>query len=71
MIDNILSSEIKIRTTKPKVLKEILELETKRKKYDRSDSNIKIEKDAIVIEIFAKDIIAYKATVNQYINLLE
>ena len=71
MIDNILSSEIKIRTKKPKALKEILELETKRKKYDRSDSNIKIEKDAIVIEIFAKDIIAYKATVNQYINLLE
>ncbi|MDD3244905.1 MAG: KEOPS complex subunit Pcc1 [Candidatus ainarchaeum sp.] len=71
MMDNILSSEIKIRTKKPKVLKEILELETKRKKYDRSDSNIKIEKDAIVIEIFAKDIIAYKATVNQYINLLE
>lgn len=71
MIDNILSSEIKIRTKKPKELKEILELETKRKKYDRSDSNIKIEKDTIVIEIFAKDITAYKATINQYINLLE
>lgn len=71
MIDNILSSEIKIRTKKPKELKQLLELETKRKKYDRSDSNIKIEKDTIVIEIFAKDITAYKATINQYINLLE
>lgn len=71
MIENILCSEIKIKTKNPQKLKQLLELETKRKKYDRSDSNIKIEKGIMVIEIFAKDITAYKATVNQYINLLE
>ena len=71
MIEYILNSEIRIKTKDPKKLKQLLDLETNRKKYDRSESQIKIEKEAILIEIRAKDITAYKATVNQYINLLE
>jgi tRNA threonylcarbamoyladenosine modification (KEOPS) complex Pcc1 subunit len=71
MIEYILNSNIRIKTKDPKKLKQLLDLETNRQKYSRSNSEIKLEKEAILIEIFAKDITAYKATVNQYINLLE
>lgn len=71
MIEYILNSNIRIKTKDPKKLKQLLDLETNRQKYSRSNSEIKLEKESILIEIFAKDITAYKATVNQYINLLE
>jgi tRNA threonylcarbamoyladenosine modification (KEOPS) complex Pcc1 subunit len=71
MIEYILNSNIRIKTKDPKKLKQLLDLETNRQKYFRSNSEIKLEKESILIEIFAKDITAYKATVNQYINLLE
>lgn len=71
MIQEIISSEIIIKTKDPENLKKILDLEIERKKYNRSDSKIILLKDSIKIEIFAKDIVAYKATVNNYINLLE
>lgn len=71
MIEYILNSDLRIKTKDPKKLKQLLDLETNRQKYSRSNSDIKVEKESILIEIFAKDITAYKATVNQYINLLE
>lgn len=71
MIEYILNSDLRIKTKDPKKLKQLLDLETNRQKYSRSNSEIKVEKESILIEIFAKDITAYKATVNQYINLLE
>ncbi len=71
MIKEIISSEIVIKTKDPKNLKKLLELEIKRKKYKRSDSKIYINKNNLKIEIYANDLIAYKATVNNYINLLE
>lgn len=71
MIEYILNSNIRIKTKDPKKLKQLLDLETNRQKYSRSNSEIKLEKESILIEIFVKDITAYKATVNQYINLLE
>jgi len=44
-----------------------------RKDFKRSDSNITIDNKTktLKITIFAKDITAYKATINNYINLLE
>lgn len=71
MFDKIISSVIVIETKTPKELKELLELEINRKKYDRSESKIKIQKNKLEIEINCKDIVAYKATVNNFINLLE
>jgi len=71
LIKEIISSEIVIKTKDPKNLKKLLELEIKRKKYKRSDSKIYINKNNLKIEIYANDLIAYKATVNNYINLLE
>jgi tRNA threonylcarbamoyladenosine modification (KEOPS) complex Pcc1 subunit len=73
MIDSIISSNLIIKTKDPKTLKELLELEIQRRNYARSESTIKIDikKKQIIIDIYSKDIIAYKATVNNYINLLE
>ncbi|HOD89831.1 MAG TPA: hypothetical protein PKK56_02005 [archaeon] len=73
MIQNIISSEIKIMTQNPEKLKKLLEIEMKRKEYNRSDSKITIDKNkkTLTIKIYAKDIIAYKACINNYINLLE
>ena len=72
MIEEIISSEIVIKSKNPNDLKKLLELEIKRKKYKRSDSKIYIDKNNFLkIEIHASDLIAYKATVNNYINLLE
>jgi len=72
LIEDIVSSEIVIKAKDPKNLKKLLELEIKRKKYKRSDSKIYIDKNNFLkIEIQANDLIAYKATVNNYINLLE
>lgn len=71
MIDQVLSIVFEIKTKSPKDLKEILNLEIDRKKYDRSTSQIIIENKKLIIKIYAKDIIAFKATINNYINLLE
>jgi len=71
MIGKIISSSLVIETKNPKKLKELLELELTRKKYDRSESKIKISKKQLIIDIECKDIVAYKATINHYINLLE
>jgi|GEM_PF-981727 len=73
MISSIVSSKIVVETVDPENLKKLLEIETKRKEYKRSDSKIVIdsEKKELIIEIFAEDLIAFKATINNYINLLE
>lgn len=71
MIGKIISSNLVIKTKDPKKLKELLELELTRKKYDRSESKIKVSKKLLIIDIECKDVIAYKATINHYINLLE
>jgi tRNA threonylcarbamoyladenosine modification (KEOPS) complex Pcc1 subunit len=72
MINNILSSKIIISTKNAKKLKELLDLEIKRKKYKRSESNIYIvNENKIEVEIKASDLTAFKATFNNYINLLE
>ena len=71
MIGKIISSNLVIETKDPKKLKELLELELTRKKYDRSESKIKVSKKQLIIDIDCKDVIAYKATINHYINLLE
>ncbi len=71
MIGKIISSNLVIETKDPKKLKELLELELTRKKYDRSESKIKVSKKQLIIDIECKDVIAYKATINHYINLLE
>jgi len=71
MIGKIISSNLVIDTKEPKKLKELLELEMNRRQYNRSESTIKISKKKLLIEINCKDIIAYKATINHYINLLE
>ncbi len=71
MITDILSAKIEINTKDPENLKKLLDLETDRKKYNRSDSKIYIKNKILIIEIYAKDLIAFKATINNYINLLE
>jgi tRNA threonylcarbamoyladenosine modification (KEOPS) complex Pcc1 subunit len=73
MIDFIISEELIIKTKNPKKLKELLNLEMARKDFKRSESKITIDskKKALKITILAKDITAYKATINNYINLLE
>lgn len=71
MIEKILSSTIRIKTTNPKDLKEQLELEVNRRKYSRSDSEVILKEDEIIINIFSEDIVALKATINNYINILE
>jgi len=73
MISSIVSSKIVVKTVDLENLKKLLEIETKRKEYKRSDSKIVIdsEKKELIIEIFAEDLIAFKATINNYINLLE
>ncbi len=73
MIDFIISEELIIKTKNPKKLKELLNLEMARKDFKRSESKITIDSKAKVLKItiLAKDITAYKATINNYINLLE
>ncbi len=73
MIGSIISEELIIKTSNPKKLKELLELEMNRKDFKRSSSKITVlaKPKAIKINIDCKDITAYKATINNYINLLE
>ena len=73
MIDFIIFEELIIKTKNPKKLKELLDLEMSRKDFKRSESKITIDSKVktLKIMIFAKDITAYKATINNYINLLE
>lgn len=71
MIDEIISTEIQIKTKDPKNLKKLLELEMKRKKYKRSETDILIKNNNLKIIIKAKDITAFKATLNNYIKILE
>lgn len=71
LIENLLSIKLEIKAKNPENLKKLLDLEMDRKKYNRSDSKIYIEKKILIIEIYAKDVIAFKATINNYINLLE
>ncbi len=71
MIENILSIKLEIKAKDPNNLKKLLDLEMDRKKYNRSDSKVYIEKKILIIEIYAKDVIAFKATINNYINILE
>jgi tRNA threonylcarbamoyladenosine modification (KEOPS) complex Pcc1 subunit len=71
LIDEIISTKLEIKSKNLKNLKKLLDLEIDRKKYNRSDSKIYIENNKLMIEIYAKDIIAFKATMNNYINLLE
>jgi tRNA threonylcarbamoyladenosine modification (KEOPS) complex Pcc1 subunit len=71
LIEGVINSEIIIKSKDPKNLKKLLDLEIKRKKYKRSDSKIYVEKNLLKIKIYANDLIAYKATINNYINLLE
>jgi tRNA threonylcarbamoyladenosine modification (KEOPS) complex Pcc1 subunit len=66
-----MSTKLEIKSSNPLDLKKLLNLEMDRKKYNRSDSKIYIKDSILVIEIYAKDLIAFKATVNNYINLLE
>ncbi len=71
LIDEIISTRLEIKSKDLINLKKLLDLEIDRKKYNRSDSKIYIENNKLIIEIYAKDIIAFKATMNNYINLLE
>jgi len=71
MINQIISSNIVIKTKNAKKLKQLLELEINRKPHSRSESKITIKGKDLLIDIYCKDIVAYKATVNNYINLLE
>ncbi len=71
MIGKILSSKLVIESKDPRKLKQLLELETERRKFDRSESKLTVSGKQLIIEINCKDITAYKATINQYINLLE
>jgi len=70
LIEDLLSITLEIKTKDPKNLKKLLDLEIDRKKYDRSSSKIVIDNKKIIVEIYAKDLTAFKATVNNYINLL-
>ncbi len=73
MIDYIIKEELIINTRNPKKLKELLDIEMSRKDFKRSESKITIDNKTktLKIIILAKDITAYKATINNYINLLE
>jgi len=71
LINKIISNEIIIKTKDPKNLKKLLDIEFDRKKYNRSETKTTIVKEGLKIEIYATDIIAFKATVNNYINILE
>jgi tRNA threonylcarbamoyladenosine modification (KEOPS) complex Pcc1 subunit len=71
MIEKILSANIKIKTKNSEDLKKQLDLEMSRKKYSRSESEIIVDKEILTIKIFSEDIVALKATVNNYINILE
>ncbi|MCK9292934.1 MAG: KEOPS complex subunit Pcc1 [archaeon] len=71
MIDAVISSEIVIKSKNCEQLKKLLDLELKRKEYKRSKAEVIIENNLIVIKIYAKDIIALKATNNMIISILE
>ncbi len=71
MIEKILSSNIQIKTKDPENLKKMLDLEMDRRKYSRSESSVNIDKETLIINIFSEDIVALKATINNYINILE
>ena len=71
MIEKIFSSNIKIKTKDPENLKKLLDLEMDRRKYSRSDSKVIIEDNTLIINIFCEDVVALKATINNYINILE
>lgn len=66
MIDSI-SSEIKIKVDDPEILKEVLGEE----KRTRSETKIKTKEKELTIAINSKDIVAFKATFNQYIKMIE
>lgn len=71
MIDAVISSEIVIKSRNSSNLKKLLDLELKRKEYKRSKAEVIIENNLVVIKIYAKDIVALKATNNMIISLLE
>ncbi|MFH0906105.1 MAG: KEOPS complex subunit Pcc1 [archaeon] len=73
MIDYIISGQMEIKSKDVENLKKILELELNRRSYARSDLEIKIDKKSgvLTIVVYAKDITAYKATTNNYIDILE
>jgi len=71
MIEKIFSSNIKIKTKDPNNLKKLLDLEMDRRKYSRSDSKVIVEDNTLIINIFCEDVVALKATINNYINILE
>jgi tRNA threonylcarbamoyladenosine modification (KEOPS) complex Pcc1 subunit len=71
VIDAVISSEIVIKSKNCEQLKKLLDLELKRKEYKRSKAEVIIENNLIVIKIYAKDIIALKATNNMIISILE
>lgn len=71
MIEEIFSISFNIKTKQAKSLKELLELEMCRKAYTRSSSKIFLVEQGINIQIFARDVVAFKATINNYINILE
>jgi tRNA threonylcarbamoyladenosine modification (KEOPS) complex Pcc1 subunit len=71
LLEKILSSNIKIKCSDPINLKKLLDLEMDIRQYSRSESKITVEGSLLVIDIFTSDLIAYKATVNNYINLLD
>jgi len=71
MINEILSSTIQIKTKDPENLKKLLDLEMQRREYSRSESEVVVDKNKLKINILSKDIVAFKATINNYINILE
>jgi tRNA threonylcarbamoyladenosine modification (KEOPS) complex Pcc1 subunit len=71
VIDAVISSEIVIKSRNSSNLKKLLDLELKRKEYKRSKAEVIIENNLVVIKIYAKDIVALKATNNMIISLLE
>jgi hypothetical protein len=51
LIDKLITIKLEIKSKDPKNLKSLLDLEMNRKKYNRSDSEISISKDKIIMSL--------------------
>ena len=63
----MISSKIEFKLKDSDIIKEILSSE----KRERSETKIEQKGDSIIIKIEAGDLTAYKATLNQYLKLIE
>ena len=63
----MIKSKIYFELENPKLIKEVL----KEEERQRSKSKIKVQDGKLILDIEAKDFVALKATIVQYLKLIE